>query len=98
MSHRLPETVADALIDKLGHDDSFRDLFCTDPRGALASLGFGPASDPGVTQGIWACMKVDQLASKEAILAGREQLRVQLSQRALFTPFNLDVHPGSKAA
>ena len=98
MSFQLSASVVNALLDRLGNDDGFRDRFCADPRDALASLGFAPAADPSVTQGVWACMEVQQLASKEAIRAGRDQLTKQLVARALFTPFHLEARPNSKAA
>jgi putative modified peptide len=98
MSFQLPPPIVDSLLDRLGNDDAFRDQFRADPRSALASLGFAPAADAGVTQGIWACMAVQELASKQAIQASREQLVRQLSRAALFTPFVLEVQSGSKVA
>ena len=70
MSFRLPEAIVDTLLDKLGHDDAYRTRFEADTRAALAELGFGPAADDTIKEGIWACMSVERLASKEAIRAG----------------------------
>jgi putative modified peptide len=98
MAFQLPSSVVNSLLDRLGSDDEFRSEFCADPRNALASLGFEPASDLSVTQGIWACMKIEQLASKEAIRAGRDAFAQQLSMRAVFSPFNLDVQQARNVA
>ena len=84
---KLPEPVIDRLLDKLGHDDSFRDRFLADPRSALASIGFEPASDRSVKLGLWECLTVDYLASKETFLGSRVALRSQLSQEWSFVPF-----------
>ena len=98
MSYLLPESVVDALMDKLGHDESFRARFTADPRACLAGLGFAPAADPTVTAGIWACMQVDALASMESIRASHVELRAQLTRAALFTPFHLGHRVDEKAA
>jgi putative modified peptide len=90
VSFQRPDEVVLNLVDKLGTDDAFRTRFADDPRAALATLGFGPASDPDVTSGIWACMTVTQLASKEAILGGRAQLVQQLTARGVYSPFHLE--------
>jgi putative modified peptide len=91
MSYKLPEPIIDALLEKLGTDDHFRDLFASNPRGALALLGYGPAADPSVQAGAWICFGVRSLASKEAILAARSTLRSQFSasENPQF-PFMLD--------
>jgi putative modified peptide len=98
MSFQLPPSVVDSLLDRLGNDDDFRDQFRADPRSALASLGFSPAADPSIKQGIWACMAVNELASKHAIRATRDQLREQLSRKVMFTPFFLEVQSRSHVA
>jgi putative modified peptide len=84
---KLPEPVIDRLLDRLGHDDAFRDYFVADTRGALASIGFEPAADASVTKGLWFCVAVDQLASKETIRRSHLALRVQLGEEGLFFPF-----------
>jgi putative modified peptide len=92
MSFQLPEAIADALLAKLGHDDDFRDHFIRDARSALASLGFGPAADGAVGQGIWLCLRVDQLASKESIRSAHGSLRRQLTaEKASYNPITLSV-------
>jgi putative modified peptide len=89
MSFKLPEPIVDALLEKLGHDDAFRTRFTADPRGALIALGFEPAADATIHQGIWNCLTVSELASKEAICAGHGELREQLSRRGVFYAFSL---------
>jgi putative modified peptide len=91
MSFKLPEPVVDSLLDKLANDDDFRELFTSDTRGALASLGYAQAMDRSVTQGIWFCLKVESLASKDAIRAGMEQLRLQFTTAFIpLMPFALE--------
>jgi putative modified peptide len=89
MSFQLPESVVDALLGKLASDDAFRDRFAIDPRAALAALGFAPAADATVQAGIWKCMAVSELASRESIRAAHVQLRAQLLRLGMYTPFHL---------
>jgi len=92
MSFHLPEPIVDRLLARLGHDDDFRAAFQADARAALASLGFAPAADASVTQGLWLCLAVDELASKEAIRATHEGLRRQLgAARMSYNPIGLTV-------
>jgi putative modified peptide len=94
MPFKLPEVIVDALLHKLGTDDGFREQFAASPRQALASLGFAPAADSSIQQGIWMCLSVSELASKEAILASHGALRRQLTaQNATQTPVGLQVEP-----
>ena len=94
MSFQLPEPIVDSLLDKLGNDDAFRSLFLADARGALRSLGFAPAGDDSIQQGIWNCLAVAELASKQAIRASHGLLRQQLvAQRASHSPIHLQVGP-----
>jgi len=93
---KLPEPVIDRLLDKLGHDDAFRDYFVADTRGALASLGFAPAADSSITKGIWFCLSVDQLASKETIRKSRKALRNQLEPDGVFFAFGIGAREASK--
>lgn len=74
----LSDETAAALLDKLASDDDFRALFQKDPRQALAAVGHGPAADPSVKEGLWSCLQVSGLASKDAIRASRDTLRRQL--------------------
>ena len=84
---KLPAPVIDRLLDRLGNDDDFRDLFVADTRTALMSVGFEPAADASVTTGLWFCLSVDQLASKEAIRRSHLALHSQLQGDAVFFPF-----------
>jgi len=65
-----PETV-DALLEKLGSDDQFREHMLGDPVGALATLGMqvDPSSVPTVRK----------LPPKEAIRANREAMKGQMT-------------------
>jgi putative modified peptide len=84
---KLPAPIIDRLLDRLGNDDDFRDLFVADTRAALAGLGFEPAADPSVKMGLWECLFVDRLASKETLRASRDTLRTQLLLEFVFVPF-----------
>jgi putative modified peptide len=99
MSFNLPEAVVDSLLHKLGSDDAFREQFIANPRHALAGLGFAPAADDSIQQGIWMCLSVTELASKEAILASNGALRRQLTaERATFNPHSLVIDIAKRAA
>jgi hypothetical protein len=67
------------------------------PREALARLGFQPAADDSIPTGIWNCMSVSKLASKDAIRAGLYSLRAQLTARqATFNPISLGIRVASE--
>ena len=89
MSFELPEPIIDTLLDRLGNDDAFRDAFLADARTALASIGFEPAADPTVKAGLWECLTVSELASKEAIRSGHLVLRRQLTRSFIYFPFHV---------
>lgn len=93
MPFKLSEATVDKLLDKLGSDDAFRDQFKANPRMALAAVGHEAAAKAkDGDEGIWACCAVTQLASKEAIKAGRDELRKQLlSSKASQSPVTLEV-------
>jgi putative modified peptide len=93
-SFKLPAPIIDRLLDGLGNDDAFRDLFVADTRAALASIGFEPAADPSVTRGLWFCLAVDRLASKESIRGSRKALRNQLEPEGVFFAFGLGTREG----
>jgi putative modified peptide len=69
----LPANVVASLLDKLGSDDAFRDLFQKNAVAALRQIG---APDP---EGCAMCMKAPMLASKDAIKAANKQLTTQLT-------------------
>ena len=78
MSFKLPESIADRLLDLLGHDDAYRAMFLANPRLALASIGFEPAADASVDEGLWICFGVTTLAPKATFIESRKALQVQL--------------------
>lgn len=74
--------VADRLLSRLGEDDGFRKLFVDDPEAALREVGH---PDAAAALAAASCMKVEQLASKEEILACREQLKHELTSANPYT-------------
>jgi putative modified peptide len=90
MPNALPPAIVEALLDKLGSDDGFRELFQEDPRAALARLGYEPDLGDGEV-GAWACLRVTRLASKEAIADDRGLLYSQLTSELGNIPHKLDV-------
>jgi putative modified peptide len=93
MPFKLSDTVVDTLLDKLSNDDAFRAQFQINPRAALAMVGHRAAAEArDEDAGIWRCLGVTQLASKEAIRASREVLRRQLTaSQAAHNPVNLEL-------
>ena len=90
MPFKLSEAIVDSLLDKLGSDDVFRDLFQVSPRQALASLGHQAAAASDVHAGAWSCMATAPLASKSAIKASHVALRHQLlAEMAVYNPIHL---------
>lgn len=87
----ISDEIADKLLDKLSNDDDFRAVFLRSPRIALAYLGHEAAANVNVgDKGIWSCMQCKELASREAIQAGRNELRLQfLSSKAAYKPIRL---------
>jgi putative modified peptide len=89
MAKNFSRDLADKLLDKLSHDDDFREQFQLDPHAALAQLGHAtPDADRGIagTDPV-VCMGSMQLASKDAIRAARADLHDQLTK----SPFSYDV-------
>lgn len=74
--------VADRLLSRLGEDDGFRELFASDPEAALREVGH-PAPAAALIGA--SCMKVERLATKEEILACRDQLQQQLTSTGAHT-------------
>jgi putative modified peptide len=91
MAFMLSDELADKLLDKLSTDDTFRAHFQSNPRAALASIGFAAAANAGADEhGLWSCCAVPQLASKEAIAASRDELRKQFQAASpTFNPISL---------
>lgn len=92
MPNQISPEFADKLLDKLSNDNEFRAAFQRNPRIALAYLGHeGATNARGGDQGVWSCMSCKQLASPEAIKAGRDELRKQfLSAQATLKPIRLE--------
>ncbi len=89
MVKRFEPKVIDALLDKLSHDDGFRDLFQSDPRSALAQVGH---ITPDELVGVSAkdpvlCVTTNSLASKEDIQSGREKLQSRMLIQDPFSYF-----------
>jgi putative modified peptide len=77
-SHRpLNPALATQLLDLLIDDESFRDRFTQDFRGALVSIGYTD-SDMDSLQ----CGEVSQLASREEFIKARYTLQEYLSSSA----------------
>jgi len=86
----LPPAVALELICRLADDDAFRALFVSDPAAALVAVGF-PATD---AEALVLCCHVNELASKEAILAAKEELKLMLTAQITQIVPALDASPG----
>ena len=80
----LPANVVASLLDKLGSDDKFRDLFQKNPAAALKQVG---AAEP---EACAACMTVTKLASKDAIKASSKALTAQLTKTLMLQPITLN--------
>jgi putative modified peptide len=91
MAKNFSRDFADKLLDKLSHDDDFRDHFARDPHSALASLGHSVDESERGIAGLDPVNCLGEmsanLAPKEAIRAARDSLREQLSR----APFKFDV-------
>ena len=81
----LPRHVAEQLLQLLGSDDQFRNLFTSDVTSALALLGYEPALGrvkaaraPQAGELLY-CMTAATLASKEEILQAKDQLTAHLT-------------------
>jgi putative modified peptide len=75
----IPAALADQLLDKLATDDEFRAAFTENPAKMLESLGYvRAAEEPTEALDPFSACSVKELASKEAILAAKEQLKKAL--------------------
>jgi putative modified peptide len=99
MSYQIPELIVDKLLSLLATDDSFRSKFASDAREALAAIGFEPAGDSSLPHGIWNCLQVDALASKDSIRDSLGALRQQLcASKASYQPILLGCVPEARKA
>ena len=80
----LDPKVADKLLDKLGNDDHFRELFVQDPAAALGRVGLAPAQTKAALSDT-SCMMVANIAPKEEIQASRDELRSYLTSQDTHT-------------
>jgi putative modified peptide len=95
MSFQLPAQIVDRLLDLLGHDDEFRNIFAANPREALAMLGYAAAADTSIGAGIWICLATERLATKAMICETRAALRRQLVENdTTFNPIGLGIALG----
>lgn len=89
----LDPAFADRLLDALIEDpEGFRALFTSDPRAALARLGYPEALAGAGTRGIWESLAVGELASAETLRSTRERVRADMiGAKASASPVTLDV-------
>ncbi|MGH8025562.1 MAG: NHLP-related RiPP peptide [Pseudoxanthomonas sp.] len=86
---RIDPQVADRLLELLGTDDVFRQLFKNDPQQALQKVGFVESASevsPAVC-----FMGIEKLASKTAILNSRAELKAMLTSGLGHQPIQLNV-------
>jgi putative modified peptide len=95
----LEPKIADRLLDLLGTDDGFRDLFRDDPLAALRTIGYESPTPgkmtacglmPAVELEPFAECKVQHLASKADILSAREEIKSMLTRGLAHTTPQLD--------
>jgi len=70
----LSEAVVERLLDLLGSDDAYRELFARDPAEALRQIGASPVEIENCAP----CIRVERLADKSAICETRALLISQL--------------------
>lgn len=74
MANGLTPQQVDTLLDKLGNDDAFRELWSTDTAAALKSIG--------APETLATCFgNVKKLASKDKLQSSRDTLQKQLLTR-----------------
>ena len=84
----LDPHVADRLLDLLSSDDAFRSLFMSNPREALAQVGFVNETDLGSPY--WCFWEISKPASKRAIAEARCEIRNLLTSELSQTAPQLD--------
>jgi putative modified peptide len=90
VNFQLSDEIAERLLGRLSNDDEFRALFEADPRQALCEVGFAPAADRTVVEGLWICLAVKKLASKETLRKSHEQIkRHLLDKEGPYNPIGL---------
>ena len=86
---RIAPKVADRLLELLGTDDVFRQLFKNDPRQALLKVGFVESASEASPAGCF--MGIEKLAPKEAILRSSAELKAMLTSGLGHQPIQLNV-------
>ena len=71
----MPSEVAARLLSRLATDDTFRDLFKTNPRQALSEVGYELPAHALIPT----CLMVNELARKEEIQEAYEKLHADLT-------------------
>ena len=84
----LDPHVADRLLDLLSSDDAFRSPFMSNPREALAQVGFVNETD--LESPYWCFWGISKLASKRAIAEARCEIRNLLTSELSQTAPQLD--------
>ncbi|MGH8025561.1 MAG: NHLP-related RiPP peptide [Pseudoxanthomonas sp.] len=88
ISARISPQVADRLLELLGTDDVFRQLFKNDPKQALLKVGFvEPASE---ISPVYCLTGIEKLASKDVIIQSRESIKAYLTAGLGMTPIQLN--------
>lgn len=97
----LPALDADVvrrLIDRLSSDDLFRAQFVRSPGSALVQVGFDAERNPDEWKSLSICFLVGELASKESILAARNEIQALLTSAISQIVPALDANPGRSHA
>lgn len=81
---KLTPDLADRLLDKLGSDDGFRDLFDKNPAKAMQQIGAPKDFDCGE------CKRPQPLASKDQFKRSRDAFRKTLVGNSTLSVFTLE--------
>lgn len=85
---KLTAEQADALLDKLANDPSYRELFQKDVAAAFALLPGAPKPPADLEPGC--CLEPESLASPEQIRASLDALRKTLTSLIQYKPHLLE--------
>ena len=88
-SARIDPQVADRLLELLGTDDVFRQLFKNNPRQALQKAGFVESASE--TSPAEYFMRIEKLAPKAVILESKIRLKEMLTSGLSAQPIHLNV-------
>ena len=100
----LSAEISDRLLDLLSTDDAYRALFQADPRRALEEIGYVSPSPARMTacgaqpvqerEALIDC-KINDLASKDAIIAARSEIHCMLTRGLTQGAPRLDASDGT---